>query len=160
MKNPSSIRRVPIHPLLVRWGLVLWRDRLKAEGHDRLFPEFSHDAAKGYGKAAVKWFSGYLRRLGWERNGRKVFHSFRHTLASECLNQLALSEALTAQISGHKRSESVLGSTYRKDVIPDEVLNAVNRLDFSLPAIDEFDMDAGALALRHAIERKRPRGQQ
>jgi integrase len=157
VKNASSLRRVPLHPLLIHCGLIQWRDRLKAEGHTRLFPEFTHDAAKGYSKAAVKWFSSFLSRLGWERNGRKVFHSFRHTLASECLNGLGLSEALTAQISGHKRSDSVLGSTYRKDVPPD-VVKAVDRLDFDLPAIAPFDQAAGFHALRDGLLRRKKRG--
>jgi integrase len=158
VKNASSVRHVPLHSLLIRCGLIQWRDRLEADGHDRLFPEFSHDETKGYSKAAVKWFSNYLRRLGWERNGRKVFHSFRHTLASECLNNLGLSEALTAQISGHKRSQSVLGATYRKDVVPHEVVVSVSRLGFGLPPIAVFDIDAGLTALEHATDRKDRRG--
>lgn len=154
VKNASSIRHVPIHPLLIRCGLIQWRDRLATEGHERLFPELLHDATKGYSKAAVKWFSTYLRRLGWQRNGRKVFHSFRHTLSSECLNRLGLSEAMTAQISGHKRSQSVLGSTYRKDVITEEVVQTIERLDFGLPSVAPFDAEAGLAALQDALNRK------
>jgi integrase len=157
VKNSSSTRKIPIHSELVRLGLIEWRNRLQAEGYARLFPELSHDETKGYSKAAVRWFSSYLRRLGWKRNGRKVFHSFRHTLSSECLNVLGLSEAVTAQISGHKRSMSVLGETYRKDVLPDELVSSVERLHFDLPPVAEFDGAAGLLALQHALERKHQR---
>jgi integrase len=142
--------------VLIECGLIRWRDRLTKDGHIRLFPELKHDPTKGYSKAAVKWFSSFLRRMGWARNGRKVFHSFRHTLASECLNQLGLSEALTAQISGHKRGDSVLGSTYRKDVPPD-VVTAVNHLDFGLPPIAKFDETAGLKALKDGLMRKAKR---
>jgi integrase len=155
LKNDSSVRTIPIHPTLIALGLVEWRHRLEREGFTRLFPELKHDVVKGYSKAAVKWFSQYLARFGWPRNGRKVFHSFRHTLASECLNVLGLSEAVTAQISGHARSQSVLGTTYRKDVVPDELFKAVAQLDFQLPPIAKFALDEGVMAVRNAIARKK-----
>lgn len=149
---------IPLHPELVRLGLPAWRNRLESEGHKRLFPELSYDATKGYSKAAVKWFSGYLARLGWTRNTRKVFHSFRHTLASYCLNRLKLGEALTAQISGHQRSKSVLGTTYRKDEPPREVVESIARVIFDLPHIAAFDIGEGFVALDDALRRKRRRG--
>jgi len=157
VKNRQSRRLIPMHAELVRLGLPEWRNRLEAEGHTRLFPELPHDDVKGYSKAAVKWFSAFLARLGWERNGRKVFHSFRHTLASYCLNRLKLSEALTAQISGHQRSTSVLGTTYRKDEPPPEVITSFSRVEFQLPAIAAFDIDQGVAALQDALRRKRNR---
>lgn len=155
VKNSSSLRQIPIHPSLIAMGLIEWRDRLKTEGHTRLFPELLHDATKGYSKAAVRWFSSYLAGFGWTRNGRKVFHSFRHTLSSECLNVLKISEPITAQISGHARSQSVLGKTYRKEVMPDELAKEVERLNFNLPPIAQFDVEAGVVALRDALDRKK-----
>jgi integrase len=155
VKNVSSFRAIPVHPHLIQLGLVQWRSRLASAGFDRLFPELLYDEVKGYSKAPVKWFSGYLRRLGWPRTNRKVFHSFRHTLASECLNKLELSESVTAQISGHQRSTSILGSTYRKDIVVDQLAPTVARLDFNLPAIAPFDLDEGMKAVRDALARKR-----
>jgi integrase len=153
VKNTNSIRRIPLHPVLMEKGLVEWCERLKADGHARLFPELPHDATKGYGKKATKWFSTYLGGLGWRRDGRKVFHSFRHTLSSRCLNELGLPEALVAQISGHMRSQSILGGTYRKDVLPDDLVQAVERIAFELPPIAAFDLECGIQALGDAMRR-------
>jgi integrase len=155
LKNASSFRQVPVHPHLIELGLLRWRERLENEGFEQLFPELRFDAVKGYSKDAVKWYSRFAKSLGWERNGKKVFHSFRHTLASECLNELRLSEAETAQISGHQRSTSVLGSVYRKDVGPDQLAPVVARLEFGLPHVAPFDIDEGIKALRDAKQRRR-----
>jgi len=155
VKNDNSRRQIPIHPKLIELGLIKWRDELQKEGFDRLFPELTYDPVKGYSKAAVKWFSRYLAGLGWVRDGRKVFHSFRHTLSSECLNALQLTEAITAQISGHARSQSILGTTYRKDIVPDELVATVERLNFNIPTIAVFDIAAGLEAVRDAGKRKR-----
>lgn len=102
-KNANSERSVPLHPLLITLGLVEWRDKLSEAGHTRLFPELKHDAVKGFGKQSSKWFSAYLRGLGWERNGQRVFHSFRATLVSKCVNDLRLTTLETA------RSPATLG---------------------------------------------------
>lgn len=154
VKNAQSVRAIPLHPHLTALGLLDWRKELLAHGHSRLFPELKHDPVKGYSKAAVKWFSCYLKRIGWPRDGRKVFHSFRHTLASACLNDLGLSEAVTAQISGHKRGQTVLGATYRKDLEIDRLAPTVAKLSFQLPQITMFDPSSGLDALHDALERK------
>jgi integrase len=137
------------------FGLIEWVERLSSLGYERLFPELLFNVVKGFSKPAVKWFSSYLKRLGWTRNGTKVFHSFRHTLASKCLNELGCSEAMVSQITGHARGESVLASTYRKDVLPSEALLVMDRVEFIFPAISKFDIDAGAAALNDALRRRK-----
>lgn len=153
LKNLNSVRKVPLHSTLLHLGLVAWRDELRSARYSRLFPELKYDLIKGYGKSATKWFSRMLAGYGWPRDGRKVFHSFRHTLASECLNSIGLSESETAQISGHRRGGSVLTEVYRKDV-PFALQEAVNRLAFRLPPIAPFDVPAGVKAVRDALARK------
>jgi len=157
-KNASSVRRIPLHKQLINAGIIDWKRSLESAGFKRLFPELKHDATKGYGKAPTRWFSRYLAAIGWDRNGRKVFHSFRATLVSECVNRLRLTEAETAQISGHSRDASVMIDTYAKDEVPKFLVRAVNRLDFNLPSIAPFDCKEGLKAVRHALRRK-DRGQ-
>ncbi|MEJ5999932.1 site-specific integrase [Paucibacter soli] len=153
-KNANSKRTVPLHPFLISLGLIEWRNALEAAGYRRLFPELKHDKVKGYGKAPTKWFSGYLKRLGWERDGRKVFHSFRGTLASQCVNRLKLTNQETAQISGHARESGALAEHYVKDELPDFLAPTVARLNFGLPTIFPFDCTAGLAAVAHALARK------
>jgi integrase len=153
-KNAYSRRLVPVHPKLEDLGLIRWRHALAKRGYRRLFPELKHDAIKGYGKAPTKWFSAYLGRLGWARDGRKTFHSFRSTLVSECVNRLKLTPVETAHISGHARPNDDAISGYIKDQVPAALLLAVQRLDFELPSIAVFDIEAGVDAVADALARK------
>jgi len=156
LKNLASIRRVPLHPHLLNLGIIEWKDRLQSEGFDRFFPELSHDDIKGYGKGSTKWFGGFLAtKFGWERDGRKTFHSFRHTLITKCMNEHSLPPHRLAQITGHSRGNSVLTNTYTKDLEPDVLLKTVAELDFGITEmVAKFDLDAGIQALRDAINRQ------
>lgn len=154
IKNRNSRRLVPLHRVVLGAGLRAWIDALRARGHERLFPELSYDPNKGYSKGPVKWFGRFKRSLGWESDGRKTFHSFRHTFASECLNRLGLPPATVAQLTGHARGSSTLVNTYRKDVVPDELVSAVEGLSFQLPELVPFDVEAGLKALDDAMRRK------
>lgn len=156
LKNLASIRRVPLHPHLLILGIIEWRDRLQSEGFDRFFPELSHDDIKGYGKGSTKWFGSFLaNRFGWERNGTKTFHSFRHTLITKCMNEHGLPPHRLAQITGHSRGSSVLTNTYTKDLEPDQLMKTVEKLDFGITGIvAKFDIEAGIKALHDAINRQ------
>lgn len=154
-KNPNSRRAVPIHDHLIDLGIVKWKEALEAAGYERLFQELSYDKTKGYGKGPTKWFSSYLKGLGWPRDNRKVFHSFRSTLASECIQRLKLSVMDTSQITGHSRGPVTAVHGYIKDQSVDELKSTVNRLKFELPLIAPFDIEQGLKAVRDSIGRKR-----
>ncbi len=155
LKNANSRRLIPVHPTLIQLGLIDWRDRLEAEGFDRLFPELSHHDIKGYSKDAVKWFSRFLAGLGFPRDNRRTFHSFRHGFSSQCANKLQVSEAVLSQLTGHKRGDSTLMTVYRKDVVPDVLVETIKAVSFNLPPVASFDLDAGVKAIRDATRRKR-----
>ncbi|MFO0461015.1 MAG: DUF6538 domain-containing protein, partial [Burkholderiales bacterium] len=63
MKTASSRRRVPVHGDLVALGLLKYRDGLKKQGKQYLFPDLvptpDGDRAKNFGK----WFGRYLRGM-------------------------------------------------------------------------------------------------
>ena len=159
LKNVNARRQIPIHSALLRLGLIEWRDALRAAGYRRLFPELKYDENKGYGKAATKWFSGYLARLGMPRDGRKVFHSFRHTMGTHLENQVLAPLAVTKQILGHERGESTTVNTYRKDMVAtgsnSPLVRLLESVDYPiLKTIAPLDHEAGLLALTHALNRK------
>lgn len=89
-----------------------------------------------------------------ERNGRKVFHSFRHTFLT-AVYALQLSEHTVNQLSGHARGKTTSSTTYRKDQPADEMQPYIDRLTFKLPALAPFDVAAGLGALRDALGRKK-----
>jgi integrase len=157
LKNRYSRRRIPVHPKLIKLGLIDWRDRLEQAGHSRFFPELTNDLVKGYGKSSTKWFGSFLKsKFGWARDGKRTFHSFRHTLITECRNKLRIHEHDLAQITGHGRGSSVQSQVYTKDRSPSELLELIREVDFGLDEVAPFDRDAGMDALKHALRRKRP----
>jgi integrase len=100
VKNKSARRLVPIHDKLIEVGLIRYVERLRAQGHDRLFPtlELTED---GYGKMPSRWFGRFKERCGIREKHTKVFHSFRHTFISSLLNN-DVPETAIAPIVGHE----------------------------------------------------------
>lgn len=159
LKNVNARRQIPVHSELLRIGLIEWRDDLRAAGFRRLFPELKYDPEKGYGKAMTKWFSAYLAGLGMPRNGRKVFHSFRHTMATRLSNDMVAPLEVVKQILGHERGQSTTVNTYRKDMVatgPDSPLvQQIEAVTFPfLRALAPLDRRAGLQAVRDALRRK------
>jgi len=100
VKNKSARRLVPVHDKLIEVGLIRYVERLRAQGHDRLFPnlELTED---GYGKMPSRWFGRFKKRCGIMEKHTKVFHSFRHTFISSLPNN-DVPETAIAPIVGHE----------------------------------------------------------
>ncbi|RYD85479.1 MAG: site-specific integrase [Verrucomicrobiaceae bacterium] len=80
LKTAGSARQVPIHPTLIRLGLLEYAEGLPEAGW--LFPDLVA-SAKHPGDAFGKWFGRFLDSV--EICDKKlVFHSFRHTFATGC----------------------------------------------------------------------------
>ncbi|MGQ2989767.1 MAG: DUF6538 domain-containing protein [Brevundimonas sp.] len=108
LKNDDSERTTPVHPELVRLGLLRYADTVRASGETQLFPRLT---AHQSGKRAHKWgqwFSGYLRADCGVTDQRKVYHSFRHTL-KDAGRESGVSEELQRAIMGHS-PKGVAGS--------------------------------------------------
>ncbi|PPW70372.1 integrase [Escherichia coli] len=116
LKTVNAIRQVPLHPRLIELGLLEYVDALKAAGYDRLFPELKHNKIKGYRAAASKWFNeNYFGKvLGFTRDGKKTFHSLRHTFIN-AVDKYETNERTIAQLVGHVRGSTTAMTTYRKD---------------------------------------------
>jgi integrase len=104
VKGPSH-RETPLHGLLFNLGLVKWRDALKHNHYERLFPELSHSGDKGYGKDMGEWFGAHLKRLDIPRDGTQVFHSFRHGFANA--QPIDMPDRMRRQMTGHERGTDV-----------------------------------------------------
>ena len=152
LKNSTSKRQVPVHPTLIRLGFDKWLSALRDAGYTRLFPELKHSTEKGYGKTSTKWFTNYMASLGIPRNGKKTFHSFRHTFANALPEDTPV--RVSRQMTGHARGKDTHDKTYRKDVEPEVASQYVSRLAITLPEIAVFDIDAGLVAIQDALDRK------
>ena len=154
LKTVNAIRQVPIHPRLIELGLLKYVDALEAAGYDRLFPELKHNKIKGYRAAASKWFNeNYFGKvLGFPRDGKKTFHSLRHTFIN-AVDEFESNERTIAQLVGHVRGSTTAMTTYRKDADVGEQLGVIAQLRYSLPDIAQFDSQAGIKAVIDARRR-------
>ncbi|HDL7099331.1 TPA: site-specific integrase [Yersinia enterocolitica] len=154
LKTVNAIRQVPIHPRLIELGLLEYVDALKAAGYDRLFPELKHNKIKGYRAAASKWFNeNYFGKvLGFPRDGKKTFHSLRHTFIN-AVDEFESNERTIAQLVGHVRGSTTAMTTYRKDADVGEQFGVISQLHYRLPDIAQFDSQAGIKAVIDARRR-------
>lgn len=104
LKNDDSERAVPIHPELIRLGLLKYRDELRFSDESQLFPLLTQHKS---GKRAHKWgqwFGTYLRTDCQVTDTRKVFHSFRHTL-KDAARECGIPEDIQRAIMGHSATD-------------------------------------------------------
>jgi integrase len=105
LKNETSARLIPVHPELVRLGLL---DYVKALPKGPLFPGLTRRESKGgkIGARVGELFRKKLVALGLKREGL-CFHSFRHTVAG-ALDAAGVPQSDAARVLGH----AVAGMSY------------------------------------------------
>ncbi len=92
VKSTHSKRIVPIHPLLIELGFVDFVEKLREKCVKQVFYTLKYTERNLYGGTVLKWFARYLDRIGISSR-KKVFHSFRHTFETTCVEK-----KLTAEI--------------------------------------------------------------
>jgi len=98
-KSLNARRVVPVHPELVRLGLLRHVEQLRVAGETKLFPECV-EKRDGHGQDASRWFGKFRKRAGIV-DPRKVFHSFRHGFVSQLLDAGVDEATGVAPLVGH-----------------------------------------------------------
>jgi len=128
LKNPDSMRYIPIHSALVDLGFI---DFVATKSSGWLFNGLLDKKGEvprdGLGTKASKWFLRHKNQLGIKE---PVFHSFRHTVANE-FKQKSVPEQQAMGVLGHK-SQSITYARYGKDLNVPLLQETVEHLDFSL----------------------------
>lgn len=125
VKNTSSIRRVPVHPRLKELGLL---DLVAKADDGTLWPElWAHSSAERYGPGhnLSKVLMRHLRSSG-VADGRKVIHSFRHTVSTR-LKALDVPEYHIADILGHE-NDNITTGRYGKAATPAQLHSVLSKL--------------------------------
>jgi hypothetical protein len=134
--------------------------QLRAAGHVKLFPELKKDAIKGYGKQAGQWFNDRVlfRKLGFPRDGKKSFHSFRHTFITRAFSEQLMPEMIATQLTGHAIGGSTASAVYNKGSLSATLFEYLAAMQFPLPEIAKFDCNEGLKAIEDALKRKSAKG--
>ncbi|MGY6121297.1 DUF6538 domain-containing protein (plasmid) [Paraburkholderia strydomiana] len=106
VKNAGSVRRIPLHPILIALGFVEYAHSHK--GKPRIFPDLKPNS---YGEESgnwSKWFGKYLRGPCAVTDNRMVFHSFRHSFKDAC-RECSISKDLADAIQGHDDGDASSG---------------------------------------------------
>ncbi|MBU9680846.1 site-specific integrase [Burkholderia multivorans] len=133
VKNGGSVRRFPIHPVLIERGLV---ELVKArKGRKRIF-DMPLDSRGREGAVWGKWFGKYLRGTCKVLNELMTFHSFRHTF-KDVARARGIAKDVHNAISGHA-GEDVADTVYGGLTYPlKPLVDAMSRyriLGLELPA--------------------------
>ncbi|EJW0781656.1 site-specific integrase [Escherichia coli] len=155
LKTINSRRKIPLHPTLIKLGLIRYCEALKKAGHARLFPELPYHSVKGYGDKASDWFNRSLLKvqLGFEKGSKKSFHSFRHTFSTR-LKQAGIDSETRAQFVGHIRGSGETENRYSKDHPPAALYTVLESVTLGLPEVAPFVCEDGVVAVADALRIK------
>ncbi|MBD9631412.1 site-specific integrase [Pseudomonas sp. PDM19] len=124
LKNRSSRRIVPIHPILLELGIQAYVDSVRASGASQVFPELEAVREK-YGYGPSKWFGRYRNKLGVS-DPKKTFHSFRHTFVDD-LREAGVQDSIIKQLLGHT-DDSVTFGIYGSRTPIREMTRAIRKI--------------------------------
>jgi integrase len=100
LKTASAHRLVPVHPELVRLGLLRWLEQQSGDATDRLFPDWEPDKNGSFSDKMTKFFcQRFLPNIG-VKTRQLAFHSLRHTM-NDALRQVQLAEDARSRVLGH-----------------------------------------------------------
>lgn len=129
LKNKNARRIVPIHPVLIKLGILDYHAAIAKKKHIRLFPDLEKTkGAVKFGKQPGKQFKSVVTAALGDVSG-KTFHSLRHTFA-DFYKQRGLQNDYFRQVFGHELP--MLAAKQYGEKFPPEILyeNVIVKLDY------------------------------
>ncbi|MES0158100.1 site-specific integrase [Mesorhizobium sp. M0018] len=126
LKSQSSVRRVPIHKVLIDLGLL---DQAKGSG--RLFPDIEKGKDGYYSHNFSKWWGRFARQIG-VRTKDTTFHSFRHNF-KDALQAVETPEYVSKALMGHANNDVHAG--YGTGPTLSVMKKAIDRIDYPFEAV-------------------------
>ena len=136
VKTASSERAVPVHPALVRAGLLGHHLKMCSAGESRMWLDLALDRF-GYASAYFsKWFARYLAQQGAKLD-RTSFHSFRHCFR-DSLRAGGVEREIAFALGGWSGSRSgtvSIGDLYGSGYHIVALQEAISRVSYGVDAL-------------------------
>ena len=129
-KTHSSVRQVPLHPDLIKLGLLDYVDAIRTAGHSTLWPHLkSNSTTVSKSEVLGKWFNRFIRDV-LKMPATVVFHSFRHTFKDLCRDAL-IPRDLHHELTGHAsdKDEKNVGDDYGNGFSLETKLAQIRKID-------------------------------
>ena len=126
VKNKSSRRKLPLHPELLKCGLLEYVEERRSSGAERLFSDLHPSVSGQVTGNWSKWWGRYTDGLGIT-DPRKVFHSFRHAFKNAC-RAARIEEELHDALTGHTTAS--IGRRYGGGVPLEVLAEAVAKVSY------------------------------
>ena len=139
LKTKNAIRTLPIHPELIRLGLLDYAQSRHRLGADMLFPDLAPNSRGQWGDEVGDWFSRLIQQHGLE-GARLGLHSFRHNF-EDALRRAGLhGTPLGAELAGRAKGKGdPVASAYGSGFPMADLHAAVQRISYpGLTAIAEI----------------------
>ncbi|MCB5203901.1 site-specific integrase [Neorhizobium sp. T786] len=139
VKTASSVRRIPIHPILIELGFL---DFASTVGRgQRLFSDITVGPSFQRHRHASKLFNRLLESVG-VKGPKKVWHSLRHSF-EQAYRDSRVDSAIMDQLQGHspKAMHGVYGDGYGLDAL-NEGIKSISYRDLDLSHIGAFHICA------------------
>ncbi len=129
VKSSVSNRTIPVHPKLIKLGLLKRVDELRKAGEKRLFPKVKINGVNGSGNWLSKAFTRHVEaHLSKPEKGKFGFHSLRKTVV-QGLQTAGVPAEIRAAYVGHELDDEH-HAAYSRAPTMKELLNAVTKLNW------------------------------
>jgi|GEM_PF-810512 len=127
LKTDASRRSIPIHPELIRLGLLEYAEAIRKTGHGSLWPILTLPPERP-GLNISNWFGQYRRDSGLTE-AYPDFHSFRHLVRTR-MSKAKIPEKVQDAITGHETQGSI-GTRVYQGIDLEDRLEAIQSLSYS-----------------------------
>lgn len=120
VKNESSIRTTPIHPVLLQLGFLEYAAKRKFDRKNKkdtavqLWPQMDYNPKDGYARRFRVFFEDFNRKY-ITQDPKKSCYSLRHNFIDN-LKQQGIQETIVSEISGHVTDNKITYRRYGKDL--------------------------------------------
>jgi len=130
LKTIGSKRRVPVHPVLIKLGLVDLASGKKPT--TRMFADIEKGKDGYYSHNFSKWYGRYARKIGIS-SAKTAFHSLRHNF-KDALQAVEAPEYVTKALLGH--ADNSVHAQYGSGPALKVLKAAVDKVEFGIAIAD------------------------